>query len=86
MIHTELNAMKKHIAILLCLLAAVLQARSLFINPAELSIRKDAQHLYLFHDNHMVVELHTEPFGKKPWYSKTDFKKPYERNNVLEKK
>ena len=51
--------MKKHIAILLCLLAAVLQARSLFINPAELSIRKDAQHLYLFHDNHMVVELHT---------------------------
>ncbi len=55
--------MLKHIAICFCLFAAALQARSLFIDPAELTIKQDAQHLYLFHDNHMVVELHTEPFG-----------------------
>ena len=55
--------MLKHIAICFCLLATAIQARSLFIDPAELTIKQDAQHLYLFHDNHMVVELHTEPFG-----------------------
>ena len=55
--------MLKHIAICICLLAAVLQARSLFVDPSELTIQKDAQHLYLFHDKQMVVELHTEPFG-----------------------
>ena len=45
--------MLKHIAICICLLAAVLQARSLFVDPSELTIQKDAQHLYLFQNEYI---------------------------------